>query len=246
MKGMILAAGLGTRLRPLTDNLPKALIEVEGVPMLERVIRKLKSQGVDEIVVNIHHFGQMIIDFLTSRDLGVKTIISDERDFLLDTGGGLIKAKDKLFSDKCDYALIHNVDIISNANLEELRGVHLSSGNDVTLLVSERESSRKLFFDEKINLKGWHNIKSGELRPDGFQPGFSHKEYAFSGIYIINRRAAEEMEKLMGSGKFSVMDYFLHKDRTLQIGGCIQRDLLLLDIGKPATLSQASELLRDI
>lgn len=245
MKGMILAAGLGSRLRPLTDNLPKALVEIDGKTMLERVILNLKHFGVNEIVVNIHHLGQMIVDFLDSRELGVKIQISDETDYLLDTGGGLVKASDKLFVNELDFVIVHNVDILGNARIDELKQSHLKGGNDVTLLISNRDSSRKLLFDYYLQLKGWRNLKTDEYRPDDCLKSQCKNEYAFSGIYIINRRAIKEMEQLLGHGKYSVMDYFLHRERKSKIGGFLQEDLKLLDIGKPTTLSQASELLRD-
>lgn len=243
---MILAAGLGTRLRPLTDHLPKALVKVDGIPMLERVIMNLRKYGVDEVVVNIHHLGNMIVDFLSSKDYGVEIEISDESDCLLDTGGGLVKAKEKLFSKGNQSVLIHNVDILGNANLDELQKTHLTSGNDITLLINKRESSRVLLFDNNLNLKGWHNKKTGEYKPDGYYPKSSEIAYAFSGLYMINRRAVDEMEQLLGNGKFSVIDYFVAKNRMTKIGGYYQKNLKLLDIGKPTTLSQASDLLRGL
>ena len=146
---MILAAGLGTRLKPWTLEHPKALVPVDGIPMLERVILKLKSQGFDEIVVNVHHFAGQITDFLDSKDFGIKISISDERGGLLDTGGGLVHARHLL---EGEPFLVHNVDILSNADLSALMHFHESEGNDVTLLTSDRKSSRKLLFDEDGSL----------------------------------------------------------------------------------------------
>ena len=151
MRAMILAAGLGTRLKPWTLEHPKALVPVDGIPMLERVILKLKSQGFDEIVVNVHHFAGQITDFLDSKDFGIKISISDERGGLLDTGGGLVHARHLL---EGEPFLVHNVDILSNADLSALMHFHESEGNDVTLLTSDRKSSRKLLFDEDGSLKG--------------------------------------------------------------------------------------------
>lgn len=238
MKAMILAAGLGTRLRPLTDRMPKALVEVGGVPMLERVILKLKNQGFDELVVNVHHFADMIIDFLNSKDFGVEIRISDEREELLDTGGGLVKAFPLLFNHNDDDVLVHNVDILSNMDLREL----MDSGGNV-LLVSDRDSSRKLIFDNDMTLKGWHDLKNGLYKPEGFNPVSKDgklldgmNEYAFSGIYMMTKKSIEEMRRLMGEGKYSVMDYFLNPNREEKIRGFLSADLKMLDIGKPEAL----------
>ncbi|MCH5232952.1 MAG: NTP transferase domain-containing protein [Muribaculaceae bacterium] len=247
MKAMILAAGLGTRLKPLTDSLPKALVEIEGIPMLERVIRNLQRWDVNQFVVNTHHFSDKVKAFIDTNDFGCTIEISDETDALLDTGGGLVKARQILFENDADV-LVHNVDIISNADFKDLLKYHRSSGNDVTLLVSPRDSSRKLIFDEDMSLKGWKNIITGEER--GPQPLKKEKvfsEFAFSGIYIINSKSVGEMEYLWGfNKKFPIMDYFLSSSRKARIGGFLQSDLKLLDIGKPATLSQANILLHEI
>ena len=149
MKAMIFAAGLGTRLKPLTDHMPKALVPVAGKPILEHVIGKLKSSGFDEVVINVHHFADQIIDFLKAKDnFGIKIWISDETDELLDTGGGIQKAApyfDEPF-------LVHNADILSNVDLKALYDFHRTSGNDATLLVSPRKTVRYLLFDEKNRL----------------------------------------------------------------------------------------------
>ena len=237
MKAMILAAGLGTRLKPLTDHKPKALVEVDGVPMLERVILTLKRQGFSYIVVNVHHFADQIKDYLASKDFGVDISISDESDVLLDTGGGIVKAAPLLFKYDEQPVLVHNVDILSNAGLGELMELN---DNLTKLLVSERDSSRKLIFDENLNLKGWHDLKTDRYRPDNFINSPDFKEYAFSGIYLISKKSVDEMKLLLGEGKYSVMDYFLHPDRNEKIEGVFDSDLRLIDIGKPATLSQAS------
>lgn len=238
MKAMILAAGLGTRLKPITDKIPKALVEVGGIPMLERVLMTLKLQGFDDITVNVHHFAGMIKDFLGSRDFGVKIKISDESEELLDTGGGIVKASSLLFGDDENPVLIHNVDIISNADLGQVM-----SGDGTTLLVSDRESSRKLIFDKEMNLRGWHDLRNDRYRGESLEGESERNEYAFSGIYKITKQAAEEMRGLMGEGKYSVMDYFLHPERKENIKGYLDKTLRLIDIGKPATLSQASDML---
>jgi len=134
MKAMIFAAGLGSRLKPLTDTMPKALVPVAGRPMLEHVILKLKASGFTEIVINIHHFGEQIIDFLkANNDFGLTLHISDERDLLLDTGGGIRKAR-RFFENSDEPFLVHNVDILSDMNLKELYDFHLRNGSVATLL----------------------------------------------------------------------------------------------------------------
>lgn len=244
MKAMILAAGLGTRLKPLTDTIPKALVEVNGVPMLERVILTLKNQGFNEIVVNVHHFSQMIIEFLKEKKFGVNILISDESNQLLDTGGGIVKAMPILFKYDRIPVLFHNVDILSNADLGKVINESKSNSKGV-LLVNDRNSSRKLICDQEMNLRGWHDLKNENYRPEGIERELDSnlKELAFSGIYALTYENIDEMRKLMGDVKYSVMDYFLNPSRKVAIKGLEQKDLKLLDIGKPATLSQASELL---
>ena len=243
---MILAAGLGTRLKPLTDTRPKALVEVGGVPMLERVIKTLKSQGFTYLVVNVHHFADQILEFLKlNNNFGVQIEVSDERDTLLDTGGGIVKALPLLFRDDNAPVLIHNVDIISNGDLREVIK-NVEGGKDANLLVSDRDSTRKLIFDERMVLKGWHDLKNNQYRPEAYQKNAHDKELAFSGIYALSRESGEEMKEIYGESKFSVMDYFLHPNRKKEVTGREQKDLRLLDIGKPATLLQAQDILNYI
>ena len=157
---MIFAAGLGSRLKPLTDNMPKALVPVAGKPMLEHVILKLKEAGFDQIVINIHHLGQQIIDFLqANNNFGVKIYISDERDYLLDTGGGIKKAA--LFLQGDEPFLVHNVDILSNVDLKQLYQQHVNNNALATLLVSQRQTSRYLLFNQENKLCGWRNHATG-------------------------------------------------------------------------------------
>ena len=234
---MILAAGLGTRLKPLTDRIPKALVEVGGKPMLERVINKLIFQGFDEIVVNVHHFAPLIKEFISSKEWGIEISISDESDVLLDTGGGIVNAYPLLFKNNDEPVLIHNVDIISNADLSSL--VNRDSECSV-LLVNDRDSGRKLIFDSEYQLSGWHDLKEDKYRPAKKEG----KELAFSGIYVLTKNAIEEMKRIMGGGKYSVMDYFLNPERKEKIIGKEVAELQIIDIGKPATLSQAAGLFK--
>lgn len=235
---MIFAAGLGTRLKPLTDHMPKALVPVSGKPMLEHVIEKLKAAGFDEIVINVHHFANQIIDFLKEKNnFGITIHISDETDFLLDTGGGIKKAApyfDEPF-------LIHNVDILSNTDLKALYNYHLQSGNDATLLVSPRQTTRYLLLNSDRRLCGWINKDTLQTKPEGFiyQPNVQ-KEYAFSGIHIISPGLFKYMDEKW-NGKFSIMDFYLQLCQEALIGGYAKEDLQLIDIGKPETLAKAEE-----
>ena len=158
-QAMIFAAGLGTRLKPLTDRMPKALVPVAGEPLLAHVIRKLKAEGFTRIVVNVHHFADQIIDYLHTHDFGVEIHISDETSKLLDTGGGIRHAAHWFGTDS--PVLIHNVDILSNANLSRL---YDSAVADAALLVSDRVTKRYLLFGEGKRLVGWTNVETGEVR----------------------------------------------------------------------------------
>ena len=238
---MIFAAGLGTRLKPLTDHMPKALVPVAGKPMLEHVIRKLIAAGCDEIVINVHHFADQIIDFVkANNNFGITIHISDETDMLLDTGGGIKKASSFFH----EPFLIHNVDILSNIDLKSLYEYHLTNGNDATLLVSPRKTVRYLLFDEGNRLCGWINKDTLQTKPEGFvyQPEVQ-KEYAFSGIHIVS----PSLFNYMGdnwTGKFPIMDFYLQTCQEAQLGGYAKEDLQLIDIGKPETLAVAEEFIR--
>ena len=233
---MILAAGYGTRLRPWTLHHPKALVPVGGVPMLERVILRLKGEGFTRIVVNVHHFAGQIVDFINSHDFGVDIAVSDETERLLDTGGAILNAA-PLFEH--GPVLVHNVDILSNADLADLMLTHDKTGADSTLLVSGRESSRKLIFDADMRLHGWHNEKDGEYRPSTYVMGSQDREYAFSGIHVVGEKAISEMRRIERDEKFSIIDFLLSAEHTCDVRGFIQEGLELIDIGKPETLAKA-------
>ena len=243
MKAMIFAAGLGTRLKPLTDHMPKALVPIAGKPMLEHVILKLKEAGFDDIVINVHHFAHQIIDFLKEKEnFGLNIHISDETDCLLDTGGGIQKAA-SFFTDGQPF-LVHNVDILSNTNLKDLYEYHLSSGNDATLLVSSRKTARYLLFDKENHLCGWVNKDTMQTKPEGFvYCPETQKEYAFSGIHVISPGLFKYMDNRW-EGKFSIMDFYLQTCKDARLGGYVKDDLQLIDIGKPDTLEKASEFIK--
>lgn len=238
MKAMILAAGLGTRLKPWTTAHPKALVPVGGVPMLERVISRLRREGFDDMVVNVHHFSDQIKEFLRSRDFGVKISISDESDLLLDTGGGILHARDLLFVDD-EPVLIHNVDILSNACLADLMSRHKTTGAEATLLVSNRNSSRRLIADKHGRLKGWHNLQTREYKPSDYQAEPTDREYAFSGIHVVSRNLVERMEREGRKGAFPIMDVYLSNCRATDYHLEVADNLELIDIGKPETLQAA-------
>lgn len=245
MNAFVLAAGLGTRLKPWTEKHPKALVPVAEVPMLKRVLERLVADGFDNIVVNVHHFSEQIVDYLSENDFGADIRISDESDRLLDTGGGIVKAYGLFNND--EPVLVHNVDILSNADLKKLMA-DASENDDASalLLVSDRESSRKLYFDDMMRLGGWHNLKTGEFKPAGFCKRLYSNILAFSGIYVIKKSGVEEMKELFGDGPFPVMDYFLHQSRVKMIYGKKDSGLNMIDIGKPESLAEASRKLGDI
>ena len=239
---MIFAAGLGTRLKPLTDYMPKALVPVAGKPMLEHVILKLIASGFDEIVINVHHFAEQIIDFLKEKDnFGIKIWISDETEELLDTGGGIKKASPLLN----EPFLVHNADILSNVDLKALYDFHIASENDATLLVSPRKTIRYLLFDQTNRLCGWINKDTLQTKPEGFiyQPD-KQQEYAFGGIHIISPSLFKYMEEW--TGKFSIMDFYLQTCQKAKLGGYAKEDFQLIDIGKPDTLAKAEEFLKSV
>ena len=209
MKAMIFAAGLGTRLRPLTDNMPKALVPVAGKPMLQHVIERMKAAGFNEITINIHHFGEQIIDFVqANQQFGITIHISDERGELLDTGGGIKKARP--FLDGDEPFLVHNADILTDVDLHKLYQHHLTNNADATLLVSQRNTSRYLLFDNDNRLKGWVNKTTGEVKPQGFSYNENKlSELAFGGIHIISPRLFHLLEGEQWQGKFSIISFYL-------------------------------------
>lgn len=245
MKAMIFAAGLGTRLKPLTDHMPKALVPVAGRPMLEHVILKLKAAGFNELVINIHHFGEQILDFLrANQNFGLTIHISDERDCLLDTGGGIWKAEP--FFRGNEPFLVHNVDILSDTDLKALYEYHRQSGNDATLLASRRKTIRYLLFDDEKRLCGWINKDTLQTKPEGFAYNPEHHhEYAFSGIHVISPSLFHYMDERW-TGKFSIMDFYLQTCHEARIRGRLTDTLRLIDIGKPETLTQAEEFLASL
>lgn len=236
MKGFVLAAGLGTRLKPWTDSHPKALVPVGGLPMLQRVVEKMQSAGITDITVNVHHFASQIRDFIKNKGWNIN--ISDESDCLLETGGGILHASALLDGD--EPVIVHNVDILSDISFNELEEAHISSGADATLLVSPRTSTRKLIFDKDLRLKGWHSVKEGIFKPAQLHPLESDIELAFSGIYVISPSVIRAMKEMGWHGKFSIMDFLLASLDTMRYQAYYKENLNLLDIGKPDSLNRAN------
>ncbi len=237
MEAFILAAGLGTRLKPITDSVPKALVKINGRPLLEILIQKLKTYGFTDIVVNVHHFGNQIISFLRENDnFGVKIVISDEQNCLLDTGGGLKKAA-PLFHN--DSLLIHNVDILSGLDLIDFMHFHDSGNYIATLAVQDRASSRYFLFDRNKILCGWENVKSGNkiiVR----QPEGELNRFAFSGIHAVSKKC---LSLLPDKEIFSMVEAYLSIAERHQITYFEHTDTLFLDLGKIDNLLEAEKIL---
>ncbi len=244
MKAMIFAAGLGTRLRPLTNDRPKALVEVGGKPMLEHVINHLAQAGFDDITVNIHHFGQKIIDFLESKNnFGLNIHISDERDLLLDTGGGILKARKWLDGD--EPFLVHNADILTDLDLRAMMDSHKASGATATVLVKERVTQRYFVFDHDYRLNGWINKKTGETKPASLTYGEGEMlERAFGGVHVISPTIFPLLEEFaQGNEVFSITPFYIGECDKCHIHGYESPSPYnWLDVGKPETLEQANEL----
>lgn len=242
MKAMIFAAGLGTRLKPMTDTMPKALVHVAGKPLLYHVAHKIIDAGIDEIVINTHHFAGMIADYVHGQNgFGVSVSISHEPDQPLETGGGIMHARELLQG--CGNFLVHNVDIISDLDIRwfisQARPDALS-----TLLVSNRESSRYLLFDDGMRLVGWTNVKTGEVKSPfpGIDPD-SCRKLAFAGIHCMSDTIFAEMEALGMPERFSIIDFYLAAAATRPIYGVVPQELHLLDVGKVGALAEAEKLL---
>lgn len=239
MKAMIFAAGLGTRLNDETSGKPKALVDVGGKTLLQHAIEKLKNEGVSEIVINVHHFSNLVISFLKNNDFGIKIHISDETEKLLDTGGGLKKAEVYLEGD--EPILIYNVDIISNLNLKLLLKDHLKTKAFVTLAVRNRETQRYFKFDQNKQLVGWINKKTGESkisRPENFENAI---EMAYSGIHIVQPEIFSLMPE---TDRFSITNFYLELAKTHSIKGYFDDSDLWMDVGKPEQLEEARRLFR--
>ena len=241
MKAMVFAAGLGTRLRPITDSLPKALVPVGGEPLLHHVLVKLRDSGYDEVVVNVHHFAPMVRQYLAAHDFGLKVDVSDESDGLLETGGAILHAR-RFLEDAGEPFLVHNVDILSDLSLPWLRS-NTPVNALATLLVSERETQRYLLFDEDMNLVGWTNIATGEVRSPFPRLDVTRcRRYAFSGIHNISPLIFGAFEDLGFSGRFPIIDFYLQACGKYRIRGVVPGQVRLVDVGKLDTLAEAERI----
>ena len=243
MKALVFAAGLGTRLRPITDHMPKALVPVAGVPMLRRVIEKLSAQGCDSFVVNVHHFASQIEEYLARMgNFGLSIAISEELEQPLETGGGIKHAAPLLASPEGRF-LVHNADILSTLDA----GWFMSQdtpGTLATLLVRDAPADRCLLFDDDMRLTGWTNVKTGEVKspylPD-YDPSKYHK-FSFCGIHIVSEDVFPAMSAW--PDKFSIIDFYLSMAAVRPIKGVLApADMRLVDIGSPEGLRDAETLI---
>ncbi len=243
MKAMIFAAGLGTRLRPLTDTMPKALVPVDGVPLLKRVATRLLDAGITELVINTHHFAEQIVDYVDAeRGFGVPVHLSPEPEGLLETGGGILHAR--RFLEGGGPFLVHNVDILSNLDLRRFAAESRPEAL-ATLVVSERDTSRYFLFDEGMRLVGWTDLRSGEVRSPfpGLDPGRCRR-LAFAGIHLISDRVFDVMDAYGLEGRFSIIDFYLQAAAEHPIYGYVPEGFRMLDVGKLDSLDAARDLVR--
>ena len=238
---MIFAAGLGTRLKPYTDTQPKALVELGEKTILEGVISKLKNAGVRELVINVHHFSGQIIQYLQNHHyFNLKIHISDESDFLLDTGGGLKKAS-PLLQGK-EPVILYNVDIFSDIDLKKIIAFHRAENALATIVVRQRKTQRYLMFDSTMQLTGWKNTASGETKislPEAFKNAIP---MAFSGIHIVN---PEIFPLILHNGKFSIIDVYLDLAKKHRIVGYCDNSGFWMDLGKPEQLMEANRMVKN-
>ena len=243
MNALILAAGLGTRLGELTSDRPKALVEVCGRTMLEHQLCHLSAAGFDRFVINIHHFAPKVKAYIEEHNnFGLDIRLSDETYMLLDTGGGIRKAM-RLF-DNDRPVLVHNVDIFSSVDLKALYCGHIESGADSTLLVDQRTTSRYLYFDADGLLRGWSNVKTGQVRSP--YPGFDKSQFtpcAFQGIHVISSSLLPLLDEIPGQ-RFSITDFYVDNAARLRLRSVVSDSEEWVDAGKPEALERASQIIK--
>ena len=241
MRALIFAAGLGTRLKPLTDTMPKALVPVGGKPLLWHVVKKLESAGITDVVINVHHFADQIIDYVHGQDdFGMKVTFSDERDLLRETGGGIRHARKFL---EGDSFLVHNVDILSDLDIDwfisQARPDAISN-----VLVSDRKTKRYLLFDDDMRMVGWTNVQTGEVRspyPD-LDPD-KYRKLAFSGVHLISDRIFTIFDDDGWGERFPIMDFYVQECAFCPIYGVLPEQLRMMDVGKIDSLDEAESFL---
>jgi len=235
MKAMVFAAGKGTRLQPLTDHTPKALVEIGGVPMIEIILKKIIRYGFNDIIINVHHYSDQITDFLKkNHNFGASITISDESDQLLETGGGLVKAS--YFFDDNKPFLIHNIDILSNIDLTAFYNFHLSSNSLATLAVKQRDTSRSLLINNGGLLCGWKNNQTGETKLPVENAG-TLSPIAFSALHIMNPAI---FPLITETGKFSLTDVYLRLARDQKIMTYRHDNDFWFDMGRTETIPSAA------
>lgn len=239
MKAMILAAGLGTRLKPFTDKHPKALAIVNGKTVLQRNIEYLASYGIKEVIVNVHHFANQIMDLIKTNDgFGSAITFSDETNEILETGGGIKKAA-WFFKNDDEPFVVMNVDILTDMNLEQMILQHKKNNPLATLAVTSRVTSRYFLFDDLNHLCGWTNEKTGERKISRESKNYILK--AFSGIHIISPKIFSLIKM---EGKFSMVDVYLDLAKTHDITAFDHSDSKFIDVGKPESILKAENLFR--
>jgi N-acetyl-alpha-D-muramate 1-phosphate uridylyltransferase len=241
MRAMILAAGMGTRLKPFTDKHPKALAVVNGKTVLQRNVEYLQQFGITDVIVNVHHFSEQIVETIAEANgWGSQISISDERDGLLETGGGILKASD--FLKQSDTCLVMNVDMLTDLDLRDLVDAHRQTNCMATLATTKRATSRYLLFNQQGLLNGWKNEATGEFRPANLtQHGSANslQPYAFSGIQVLS---SSIFKFIRFSGKFSMIDVYLDLCSRFRITNFDHSEGQLIDIGTPEKLAAAESL----
>jgi NDP-sugar pyrophosphorylase family protein len=237
MRAIIFAAGLGTRIQEISKGKPKALVELEGETLLERAIEYLSNNGIDEVIVNIHHQAEMMKAFITSKTFPIPVTISDESDLLLDTGGGLLNARP--FLEKDDF-VVFNVDVLTNLNLKAMLEKHRASQSIATLAVRKRSTSRYLLFNNKNKMIGWENTSTKEQILHSSQ---EYQRLAFSGIHILSPKIFDLLEQI-NEKVFSITKAYIELSKEHNIYGFIHDEDYWFDVGKPDSYLQASNFIK--
>lgn len=239
VKAMIFAAGLGSRLKPMTDTMPKALVKIQGISLLEYAIRKLRFYGISDIIINVHHFSEQIIDFVKTHDFGVNISISDESEQLMNTGGGLLKAREFFDTDKPFFVV--NVDIISSIDLKKMYDMHIVRNAKATLAVSKRKTLRYLLFDTQEQLCGWENCSTNKRVVSRPETCKNLHQRAFSGVQILSPQIFDCISE---RGAFSIIDMYVRMAQTQHIQAFDHTDDFWIDVGKFETLQEITKVLK--
>ena len=240
MKAIVFAAGLGTRIQGISKGKPKALVEFRGKTLLELAIDFLSKNGIEEAIVNIHHQSEMMRKFISETKFPIPISISDETEMLLDTGGGLLKAK-SFFRDEDDF-LVYNVDVISNIDIQKMYKSHKASNAISTLAVRNRATSRYLLFNKENKMIGWENVNTNE------QIIYSNENYlqlAFSGIHILSTKIFDLLEQEQQQ-KFSITKSYIRLSKDYFISGYVHDSDYWFDVGKPESYAEASDFLNNL